>query len=65
MIWNLDKAIGDILQVIENSGEADSTIVWFISDNGGAAGIGDNNYPLSGYKRSVFDGGIRVPAIVR
>ena len=49
MIWSLDKEIGKILEVIEDSGEADNTIVWFMSDNGGANGIDGNNAPLSGY----------------
>jgi arylsulfatase B len=65
MIWSLDNGIGDVLKAIEMSGEADNTIVWFLSDNGGATGIPNNNSPLSGHKRSVYEGGIRVPAIVR
>jgi arylsulfatase B len=65
MIWSLDKSIGDVLDAIDNSGESENTIVWFMSDNGGAKGITGNNAPLSGYKRGVFEGGIRVPSIVR
>jgi arylsulfatase B len=65
MIWSLDNAVGRILEEIENSGEADNTIVWFMSDNGGDKGIDGNNAPLSGHKRGVFEGGIRVPSIVK
>ena len=65
MIWKMDQGIGRILDTIEKSGEADQTIVWFLSDNGGVGGIWENNTPLRGSKLTVYEGGIRVPAAIR
>lgn len=71
MITRLDVAIGKVLQKLKDRGLDDNTIVFFSSDNGphkeggadpaffGSAG------PLQGFKRSMTDGGIRVPMIVR
>jgi arylsulfatase A-like enzyme len=65
MIWRMDVAIGHILDTIEATGEADNTIVWFTSDNGGVSAFPNNNKPLRGDKLDVFEGGIRVPACVK
>ena len=65
MVWNMDQGIGRILRAIEASGEADRTIVWFSSDNGGIADIPDNNRPLRGNKLDAYEGGVRVAACVR
>lgn len=59
----MDDAIGDILSCLEEHGVADRTIVIFMSDNGGS-GIADNS-PLRGHKAQMWEGGIRVPCIVR
>ncbi|EMI18773.1 arylsulfatase B [Rhodopirellula maiorica SM1] len=65
MIGRMDEGIGQILDAIESSGEADNTIVWFFSDNGGVSNLKNLNTPLRGAKLTVYDGGIRVPACVR
>lgn len=65
MVWSMDEGIGKVLQAIEDSGEADNTQVWFMSDNGGAKFAARNNSPLHGKKLTVFEGGVRVPACVR
>lgn len=65
MIWSLDQGIGKILSAVENSGEADNTQIWFLSDNGGVGQFKGNNGPLRGNKLSTFEGGTRVVAGVR
>lgn len=70
MIGNLDQNIGRVLDHIEMLGLADRTIVVFASDNGGYIGkwAGSrvtDNYPLRSGKGSLYEGGIRVPLIVR
>ncbi|MBN2325596.1 MAG: sulfatase-like hydrolase/transferase, partial [Candidatus Omnitrophica bacterium] len=59
----MDAAIGNILKTLEEIGQADNTIVIFFSDNGGS-GRADNT-PLRGGKSQMFEGGLRVPCIVR
>ncbi len=65
MIFEMDQGIGRILRSVEASGEADNTIVWFLSDNGGIGALPRLNKPLRGSKLNVYEGGIRVPACVR
>lgn len=65
MIWSLDEGVGRVLQAIEDSGEAERTQVWFLSDNGGIGGVKDNNLPLRGNKLTTYEGGVRVVACVR
>jgi len=62
MVDSLDQAIGGILGAIEAKGIAENTLVLFLSDNG--AIVGDNG-PWRGSKGSVYEGGVRVPAVVR
>jgi arylsulfatase A-like enzyme len=61
----MDTGVGEILQALEDEGIADNTIVLFFSDNGGMPAVGGRNTPLRGGKGQTFEGGIRVPAIIR
>ncbi|MEX0323050.1 MAG: sulfatase-like hydrolase/transferase [Puniceicoccaceae bacterium] len=65
MVWSMDEGIGRVLQAIEDSGEAENTQIWFMSDNGGIGGVKENNIPLHGSKLTTFEGGVRVVASVR
>lgn len=72
LVEGMDKSLGDLLDWIEKSGEADNTIVIFMSDNGGyttgnawrAGELYTHNAPLRSGKGSLLEGGIREPLII-
>ncbi len=59
----MDASIGKMLGLLEHKGLLDETIVIFLSDNGGSGGA--DNSPLRGHKSQMWEGGIRVPCIIR
>lgn len=65
MVTELDTQVGRILEALDREKIADNTIVLFFSDNGGPTGSGAKNYPLRGAKGSTWEGGMRVPALLR
>lgn len=71
MVSILDRQVGEICDVIDSLGIADNTIIIFTSDNGphfeGGADpdFFDSNGELRGFKRDLYEGGIRIPFIVR
>ncbi len=64
MLEGMDKSLGDILANLEARGVADDTVVVFMSDNGCPKQL-PRNLPLRGHKISAYEGGARVPMIVR
>jgi len=65
MLACMDEGIGKVLDALKQTGVEDNTLVIFFSDNGGAQRNFANNGILRDYKQSVYEGGIRVPFIVR
>ena len=72
MVEGVDKSLGDLLDYLEAKGVADDTIIIFMTDNGGNAenkakgGVRFmHNLPLRNGKGSVYEGGIRVPLMVK
>ena len=63
MMERVDRGVGEVLRTLERRGLAGNTIVMFTSDNGGE--WLSNNGPLFHRKWTVWEGGIRVPLLVR
>mgnify|MGYP001577009048 CR=1 FL=1 len=63
IIERADRGVGDILRALDSLGLASNTIVIFTNDNGGE--WLSRNEPLFHNKSSLWEGGIRVPAIIR
>lgn len=64
MVATLDHQVGELLAALADKDLADSTLVVFTSDNGGHPEYA-GNAPLRGSKWNLYEGGIRVPLIVR
>lgn len=63
MVERVDKGVGDILRALREKGLHKNTIVIFTNDNGGEWLA--SNGPLFNRKMTVWEGGIRVPALIR
>ncbi|BAX78810.1 sulfatase-like hydrolase/transferase [Labilibaculum antarcticum] len=64
MTWSLDENIGKLQKKLVELGIAENTLIYFLSDNGGAANNTSSSGPLKGWKGNKFEGGHRVPFIV-
>ncbi len=64
MVHHMDENIGRLLQSLDDLGLKDNTIVVFTSDNGGKHSV-TSNAPLRGAKHNLYEGGIRVPTVIR
>jgi arylsulfatase A-like enzyme len=66
MIKNLDDEVGRLMAHLENKGMLENTLIFFLSDNGGAEYNGTtDNAPYKGGKLTNFEGGIRVPFMMQ
>jgi len=70
MVYSLDENVGRILAKIDELGQTSNTLLIFISDNGGFTNRWENqvvtsNYPLRSGKGALYEGGVRIPMIVR
>lgn len=72
LVEGMDKSLGDVMDYLEENDLVDNTIILFMSDNGGLSLENTRggephtqNLPLRAGKGSVYEGGIRVPMIVK
>lgn len=59
----LDDAVGRIVAAIDQHGYAENTLIVFVNDNGGLRE--DQNAPYRGTKNTTYEGGVRVPCVLR
>jgi arylsulfatase A-like enzyme len=64
MLHHLDQGIGAVVDRLKSAGVWDNTLLFFLTDNGGAKAMSAVNTPLRGFKASYYEGGIRTPFVV-
>jgi arylsulfatase A-like enzyme len=64
-VEHLDDRIGQVLAALQETGLDKTTVVVFTADNGGSLPHAQNNDPWRGGKQEHYDGGLRVPFMVR
>ena len=64
MTWSLDENVGRLRNALAETGELENTLIFFLSDNGGAHSNTSDNGELKGWKGNKFEGGHRVPFLV-
>ncbi len=64
-VEELDWSVGQLMETLKKEEIEENTLVIFLSDNGAASDWGGSNQPLRGWKGSPWEGGMRVPCIMR
>ncbi|MEA3400098.1 MAG: sulfatase [Armatimonadota bacterium] len=64
-VEELDWSAGEVIRAIQRLGLDDNTLVIFLSDNGTPRNHGGSNEPLRGWGYSTWEGGMRVPCVMR
>jgi arylsulfatase A-like enzyme len=64
MLHRMDLAVAQVIETLKATGQYENTLIFYFSDNGGAARIHADNSPLRDYKQSTYEGGLRVPFII-
>lgn len=64
-VEEIDWSTGEILKTLQETGLDEKTLLIFTSDNGAAEPFGGSNLPLSGWKGSTLEGGMREPCLMR
>lgn len=71
MVEGMDHSLGEVMDLLEKHKIAENTVIVFLSDNGGLSAVGrggrpnTHNRPLRSGKGSPYEGGIRIPMIVK
>lgn len=63
-IEHMDDGIGKVVHALKESGQYENTLIIFTSDNGGHLPSMANNGPLRDGKQSMYEGGLKVPAVI-
>jgi arylsulfatase A-like enzyme len=64
MTWSLDENVGKVMRKLESEKLLENTLIFFLSDNGGANNNQSTVFPLKGWKGNKFEGGHRVPFVM-
>ena len=73
LVTQMDKEVGRVMRMLDDLGLTKNTLVVFSSDHGatfeqgnqGSSAFLDSNFPFRGQKRTLWEGGVRVPSLVR
>ena len=63
MMYSVDQQIGDIVQVLKDTGQYDDTLILITSDNGGVRTVKNDSPSLSGNKGALLEGGLKVSLV--